>query len=119
MSSYGSVRGSVSGRPSGASSSACGAEELMPTWTRPLASAHTVAKSSASRNGFSNPSGTTFVSSVMRSVRCEAAASTVRADETPRSRCRWRTPTVSYPRRSARTSSSRPSSRPPAGSASG
>jgi hypothetical protein len=56
-----------------------------------------VARSLASRSGFSQPSGITAVPSSMRSVRCDAAASTATGDEMPYCRWRCRTQALSKP----------------------
>ena len=61
-----------------------------PTLSRPLDSTSTVARSSASRNGFSYPIWMTAAPNPIRVVRWLAAARNVAADETARSRWRCR-----------------------------
>ena len=56
-----------------------------------------MARSSASRSGFSQPSGMTAVPSSMRLVRWVAAASTAIGEEMPYCRCRCRTQALSNP----------------------
>jgi hypothetical protein len=50
----------------------------------------TVARSSAIRSGFSQPSGVTAVPIAIRRVRCEAAAMIAIGEEMPVWKCRWR-----------------------------
>ena len=59
-----------------------------------------MARSSARRSGFSQPSGMTAVPSSMRLVRWEAAASTATGEEMPYCRWRWRSQALSNPSRS-------------------
>ena len=59
-----------------------------------------MARSSASRSGFSQPSGVTAVPSSIRDVRCDAAAMMATGDEMPYCRCRWRSQAESNPSRS-------------------
>src|SRR5580692_13103991 len=77
-----------------------GTPTLTPGLTRPPDSTSTVARSSASRSGFSQPSGVTAVPSSMRVVRCDAAAMTATGEEMPYCRCRCRSHALSKPSRS-------------------
>ena len=74
-----------------------------PGLIRPPDRMSTVARSSASRSGFSRPSGITAVPSSMRLVRWVAAAMIAIGDEMPGCRCRWRSQTLSKPSASARS----------------
>jgi hypothetical protein len=60
----------------------------------------TVARSSAYRSGFSQPSGVTAVPSSIREVRWLAAAITATGDEMPYCKCRCRSHAASKPSRS-------------------
>ena len=62
----------------------------MPGLIRPPDSRSTVARSSASRSGFSQASGVTAVPSSIRDVRWDAAAMIATGEETPYCRCRCR-----------------------------
>ncbi len=62
-----------------------------------------MARSSASRNGFSSPSGMTAVPSSIRLVRMAAAAMIATGDEMPYCRWRHRNQTLSKPSSSARS----------------
>jgi hypothetical protein len=67
---------------------------------RPPDKMSTVARSSASRSGFSQPSGVTAVPTSIREVRWEAAAMTATGDDIPYCRCRCRNHALSKPSRS-------------------
>ena len=73
---------------------------LNPGLSRPPDRMSTVARSSARRSGFSQPSGITAVPSSILAVRCEAAASTATGEEIPNWKCRCRTQAQSNPSRS-------------------
>jgi hypothetical protein len=77
----------------------------------------TVAQSSASRSGFSQPSGVTAVPSSIRRVRWVAAASTATGEEMPYCRCRWRNQALSNPSCSPSSTTRSVVSCPAAGSA--
>ncbi|SCE13061.1 hypothetical protein GA0115246_111183 [Streptomyces sp. SolWspMP-sol7th] len=79
------------------SSYRAGGPTLKPGFSRPPESTSTVAQSSASRSGFSQPSGVTAVPSWMREVRWVAAARTATGEEMPYWRWRWRTQAESSP----------------------
>src|SRR4051794_30072529 len=74
-----------------------GGPTLTPGLSRPPDRTSTVARSSASRSGFSQPSGITAVPSSIRRVRWVAAARTATGEEMPYCRCRWRTQALSKP----------------------
>ena len=74
-----------------------GGPTLSPGLSRPPDRRSTVARSSASRSGFSQPSGMTAVPRSIRLVRCDAAASTATGEEMPYCRCRCRTHALSKP----------------------
>src|SRR5690348_16769044 len=73
---------------------------LTPGLSRPPARMSTVARSSARRSGFSQPSGITAVPNSIVEVRWDAAASTAIGEEMPYWRWRWRTQALSKPRSS-------------------
>ena len=91
----------MSGYSASRTSSQCiGFPTLNPGLSRPPESTSTVARSSASRSGFSQPSGITAVPSSILEVRWVAAASIATGEETPYCRCRSRSQTESKPSRS-------------------
>src|SRR3954464_3997172 len=107
----------VSGYRAPLTSSQCiGGPTLMPGLTRPPDSTSTVARSSASRSGFSQPSGVTAVPSSIRRVRWLAAAITATGEEMPYCRCRCRTQALSKPSRSPSSMTSSVDSCPGRGS---
>jgi len=74
-----------------------------PGLIRPPDRMSTVARSSASRSGFSGPSGITAVPHSMRLMRWLAAAMIATGDEMPGCRCLHRSQTLSKPSASARS----------------
>ncbi len=107
----------MSGYSASRTSSQCiGFPTLNPGLSRPPESTSTVARSSASRSGFSQPSGITAVPSSILEVRWVAAASIATGEETPYCRCRSRSQTESKPSRSPSSIASRVSSCPGPGS---
>lgn len=67
-----------------------GGPTLKPGSRRPPDRMSTVARSSAIRSGFSQPSGVTAVPIAMRDVRCDAAAMIAIGEEMPVWKWRWR-----------------------------